>query len=90
MKKILKVVSQGEAYDVTKKDGGTIKKCTLVLQEVGGQYENTFAVNLLGNLAGCKFYKDELVYAVLYFTVHEYNGNMYQEISARDVLKIKN
>ena len=88
MKKILKVVSQGEAFDVTKKDGGTIKKCTLVLQEVGGQYENTFVVNLLGNLAGCKFYKDELVYAVLYFTVHEYNGNMYQEISARDVIKI--
>jgi hypothetical protein len=25
---------------------------------------------------------------VLYFTVHEYNGNMYQEISARDVIKL--
>ena len=88
MKKILKVVSQGEAYDVTKKDGGLLKKCTLVLQEVGGEYESTYVVNLLGNLAGCKFYKDELVYAVLYFTVHEYNGNVYQEISARDIVKL--
>ena len=90
MKKILKVVSQGEAFDVQKKDGGTIKKCTLVLKDIGGEYEDTFAVTLLGNLAGCKFYPNELVYAALYFTTHEYNGNVFQEVAARDVLKIKN
>ena len=88
MKKILKVMSQSEVIDVQKRDGGTIKKCTLVLTDIGSEYEDKFAVTLLGNLAGCKFYKDELVYAVLYFTVHEYNGNTYQEISAKDVIKI--
>lgn len=88
MKQILKVVSQSEPFDVTKKDGGLLKKCTLVLQEVGGEYESTYVVNLLGNLAGCKFYAGELVYAVLNFSVYEYNSNMYQEITARDVIKL--
>ena len=88
MKKILKVVSQGEAYDVTKKDGGTLRKCQITLQEVGGEYENTFVATMLGNLAACRFQQNELVYAVLYFSVHEYNGNTYQEITARDIISI--
>ena len=88
MKKILKVVSQGEVQEVQKKDGSTIKKCTLVLKDIGGEYEDTFAVTLLGNLAGCKFYPNELVYAALYFSTHEYNGSVYQEVAARDVIKL--
>lgn len=88
MKKIFKVVSQYEVQEVQKKDGSTLKKCTLVLKDIGGEFEGEFAVTLLGNLAGCKFYKDELVYAVLYFSVHEYNGNTYQEVTARDVIKL--
>ena len=90
MKKIFKVVSQYEVQEIQKKDGSTIKKCMLVLKDIGGEYEDTFAVTLLGNLAGCKFYPNELVYAALYFTTHEYNGNVFQEVAARDVLKIKN
>lgn len=88
MKKILKVVSQYEVQEIQKKDGSTIKKCMLVLKDIGGEYEDTFAVTLLGNLAGCKFYQGELVYAALYFTTHEYNGNVFQEVAARDVIKI--
>lgn len=88
MKKIFKVVSQYEVQEVLRKDGSTLKKCTLVLKEIGGEFEDEFAVTLFGNLAGCKFYKDELVYAALYFSVHEYNSNMYQEVAARDVIKI--
>lgn len=90
MKKIFKVVSQSEVQVLQLKDGGTLKKCILVLKDVGGDYEDEFAVTLLGNLAGCKFYQGELVYAALYFSTHEYNSVVYQEVAARDVLKIKN
>lgn len=88
MKKILKVMSQSEVIDVQKRDGGTIKKSTLVLTDIGSEYEDKFAVTLLGNLAGCKFYQGELVYAALFFTTHEHNGNVFQEVAARDVIKI--
>ena len=90
MKKILKVVAQGEAYDVQKKDGVTLRKCQITLQEVGGEYENTFVATMLGNLAACRFQQNELVYAVLYYSVHEYNGQVYQDIVVNEIFKIKN
>ena len=61
MKKILKVLAQGEPFAVQsqKAEGGQLMKC-------------------------------KLVYAVLRFQVREYNGQMFQDILATDLVKMNN
>ena len=73
MKKILKVLAQGEPFAVQsqKAEGGQLMKCNIVLQELG-------------------VYPGELVYAVLRFQVREYNGQMFQDILATDLVKMNN
>ena len=88
---ILKVVRQGEVFSVqsTKQESGQIKKCTIVLRELGGsKYENEFVCSMLGNLAGCRFYEGDLVVATLRFSTHEYQGQVFQEVLATDIVKI--
>ena len=90
--KILKVVRQGEAFSVqsAKSENGTIQKCNIVLREMGGKYENEYVCAMLGNLAACKFYEGDVVAATLRFSTHEYQGQVFQEILATDVVKISN
>ena len=77
----MKVVMQGEPFAVQsqKAESGQVMKCNIVL-----------VAAMLGKLASCKFYADELVYAVLRFQTREYNGQMYQDILAVDLIKMKN
>ena len=89
--KILKVVRQGEAFGVqsSKSDSGTIQKCNLVLREMGGgKFENEFVCAMLGNLAACRFYEGDVVAATLRFSTHEYQGQVFQEILATDIVKL--
>ena len=89
--RILKVVRQGEAFSVqsSKQESGQIKKCTIVLRELGGsKFENEFVCTMLGNLAGCRFYEGDLVIATLRFSTHEYQGQTFQEILATDIVKL--
>ena len=61
--KILKVVRQGEAFSVqsAKADGGQIRKCNIVLRELGGsKFENEYVCAMLGNLAACRFYEGDV------------------------------
>ena len=91
--KILKVVRQGEAFSVqsTKAESGQIQKCTIVLRELGGsKFENEFVCAMLGELAERKFYEGDVVIATLRFSTHEYQGQVFQEILATDIIKIKN
>ena len=91
--KILKVVRQGEAFCVqsSKQESGRIMKCTIVLRELGGsKFENEYVCTMLGNLATCRFYADDVVIATLRFSTHEYQGQVFQEILATDIIKIKN
>jgi hypothetical protein len=91
--KILKVVRQGEAFRVqsSKQESGSIQKCTIVLQELGGsKFENEYVCAMLGNLAGCRFYEGDVVIATLRFSTHEYQGQTFQEVLATDMIKIKN
>ena len=92
MKKILKVLAQGEPFAVQtqKAESGQLMKCNIVLQELGGKYENAYTATMLGDLACCKFYPGELVYAVLRFQVREYNGQLFQDILATELVRIKN
>ena len=90
--KILKVVRQGEAFSVqsSKSDSGTIQKCNIVLREMGGgKFENEYVCAMLGNLAACRFYEGDVVAATIRFSTHEYQGQVFQEILATDVVKIK-
>lgn len=90
--RILKVLKQGEAFmvDSQKAEGGKLAKCNILLQEMGGKYENQYAASMLGNLAQLKFYPGELVAATLRFQTREYNGQVFQDILLTDVNKMKN
>ena len=90
--KILKVVRQGEAFSVqsSKSEAGQIKKCTIVLKELGGKFENEYVCAMLGNLAACRFFEGDVVVATLRFSTHEYQGQTFQEILATEIVKIKN
>ena len=90
MKQIFRVVSQSETIAVQsqKAENGQTSKCTITLQEFGGKYEDTFVATMLGNLAQCRFYKDDLVIASLRFTTREYNGQVYQDIVVNDISKV--
>ena len=86
------MVRQGEAFSVQsqKAESGQIKKCNIVLRELGGKFENEYACTMLGNLAGCKFYEGDVVAASLRFSTHEYQGQVFQEVLVTDLIKIHN
>ena len=90
---ILKVVRQGEAFRVQsqKAETGEIQKCNIVLRELGGsKFENEYVCAMLGNLAACKFYEGDVVMATLRFSTHEYQGQVYQDVLATEIVNIKN
>ena len=89
--KILKVVQQDEAFAVQsqKAESGQTMKCNIVLQEMGGKYENQYAAAMLGNVAQCRFTPGDLVVAALRFSTREYNGAVYQDILVTDIEKVK-
>ena len=89
--KLLRVVRQGEAFSVqsSKQETGSIQKCNIVLRELGGsKFENEYVCAMLGNLAACRFNEGDLVVATMRFSIHEYQGQVFQEILATDIVKI--
>ena len=89
--KIMRVVRQGEAFSVqsSKQESGQISKCTIVLRELGsGKYENEYVCSMLGPLAACRFYEGDVVAAAMRFSVHEYQGQVFQEILLTDIVKL--
>ena len=89
MKSIFKVVSQTPTAQVTRQDGTQTSKSTIMLQEVGGKYEDSFAAVLLGNMASLKFYQNDIVFAALRFSAREYNGNLYMDCNVQDIIKFQ-
>ena len=87
----MRVVQQGEAFAVQsqKAESGQTMKCNIVLQEMGGKYENQYAASMLGNVAQCRFTPGDLVVAALRFSTREYNGAVYQDILVTDIEKVK-
>jgi hypothetical protein len=89
--KIVKVVRQGEAFSVqsTKRESGTIQKCNIQLRELGGsKFANEYVCSMLGNLAICRFSEGDVVVVTLSFSVHEYEGKLYQDILVTDIHKL--
>ena len=76
---LLRVVSSGEMISVKseKSENGVLN----------GKYENCYVVTVLGNLATLTFEKNELVFATMRFQTREYNGQVFMDIVATDVVK---
>ena len=89
--RILRVVSQTDVVNVPSKkvEGGQVAKCVIRLKEPGGDYEDEYLATVFGNLALVKFMKGELVLAVLEFRTHESNGTTYQDVIAKELVKMK-
>lgn len=87
--KILRVVKCGDAFTVKseKSETGVLNKRNLVLKELGGKYENEYAVSVLGNAASLVFYEGDLVMVTLRFQTREFNGQLFQDITATDIVK---
>ena len=90
MKSIFKVTAQSEPFAVQsqKAEGGQISKCNIVLQELGGKFENSYVATILGEQANMHFVKNELVVASLRFSTREYNGQIFQGIVVNEIIKI--
>ena len=86
---ILRVVKCGECFTVKseKSEGGVLNKRTLVLQELGGKYEPTYVVSVLGNLATVQFDEGDIVIATLRFQSREYNGQVFMDVVATELIR---
>ena len=87
--RILRVVKCGEGLTVKseKSENGVLNKRTLVLQELGGKYEPTYVVSVLGNMATLQYNEGDIVIATLRFQAREYNGQMYMDVVAIELIK---
>lgn len=87
--RILRVVKCGECLTVKseKSENGVLNKRTLVLQELGGKYEPTYVVSVLGNMATLQYNEGDIVIATLRFQAREYNGQMFMDIVAIELIK---
>lgn len=88
--KILKVVKCGEMTSVPseKAENKVLNKRTLVMQELGGKYENQYVVTAFGTLATLRFEEGCLVAATLRFQTHEHNGADFQDVTATEIVAI--
>ena len=88
----LKVVKCGDAFTVKseKSENGQLRKRNIVLQELGGKYEDQFVVATLGALADVPMKEGDIVLAALRFQAREYNGQQYQDITATELINTTN
>ena len=90
MRNFFRVKSQSETFAVPsqKAEGGQTSKCNIVLQELGGKYENSYVATILGEQAKMRFAQNDLVVAALRFSTREYNGQVYQDIMVNEIVKL--
>ena len=88
--KIPRVEKCGEMFSVKseKSETGQLNKRNLVLRELGGRYEDEYAVAVLGNAASMVLYEGDLVLVTLRFQTREYNGQTFQDITATEIMKV--
>jgi FMN-dependent NADH-azoreductase len=87
--RILRVAKCGECFTVKseKTEGGVLNKRVLVLQELGGKYEPTYVATALGNLATLQYNVGDIVIVTLKFQAREYNGQMFMDVVATEIVK---
>lgn len=87
MQTLFKVISQSEPVEI-KTQNGISQKSTIVLQELGGKYQDSYVTSLLGNQI--KVYPGDYVWASLRFSAREYNGSNYQDITIQEIISFSN
>lgn len=87
IKSLFKVVSQTEPSTINTKNGQT-QKSTVVLQETGDQFADSYVASLIGNQV--RFHTGDLVWAALRLTHRENNGAFYQDIVIKDIVSFSN
>ena len=87
---LFRVVQQGEAFAVQsqKAENGQIMKSNIILQEMGGKYENQYVGAMLGDLALCKLQPGDIVAATLRFGTHQYEDRVFQDVLVTDLAKV--
>lgn len=87
---IMRVTKVGdlETYTSNKAEIGTVEKRNVVMQGVGGKYEDSYVVALFGLSARQPLAVGDIVAAKLCFLTHEYQNQIYQDISAREIVKL--
>ena len=90
MKNFYRVTAQGEPFYVQsqKAEGGQVSMCNVVLQELGGKFENQYVATIFGEQARIRFELNDLVAASLRFSTREYNGQTYQDIVVNEIVKL--
>ena len=85
-----KVARLGEQFAVQspKSESGQIMKRIAVLRELGGKYADEYAVAMLGEVAEQSLAEGDTVAAKLRFQTREYNGQVFQDILATEVVKL--
>lgn len=88
---ILKVIKSGDMFSVKseKSETGQLNKRNLVLKELGGKFENEYAVAVLGDAASMVLNEGDLVAVALRFQTREYNGQVFQDITVTDIYPLK-
>ena len=88
---ILRVKKCGQMTTVQseKSENGVLDKRTLVLQELGGKYENCYVVTALGSLATIEWSEGELVACALSFRTHEHNGQVFMDVIVNEMNKLR-
>ena len=83
MNNFYRVKSQSETFFVQsqKAEGGQVSMCNVVLQELGGKFENQYVATIFGEQARIRFELNDLVAASLRFSTREYNGQTYLAVT---------
>ena len=87
---IFKVVRLGEQFAVQsqKAENGQVAKRNAVLRELGGKYSDEYAVAMLGDVAAVPLKEGDTVAARLRMQTREYNGQVFQDILATEIVKL--
>ena len=94
---IFRVVACGEPESYVTSNGNQSQKRQLRLQFLGGwngndnqsqRSSNSIMGTMFGNLSQCTFYPNEIVAATLRFSIREYQGQWYQDITISDISKL--
>lgn len=88
---ILKVKQVGKTTTFTsqKPELGQQERRQIVLQALGGDYEDTFSVTCFGMQARQPMAVGDIVAARLQMLTHEYQGQTYQDCIAREIVSLK-
>ncbi len=89
MANIYRVAQQGQAFAVQSlnAEGGQLMKCNIVLQEMGGKYENQYVATMLGPLAQYRLQPGDVVAATLRFSTHQFEDRVFQDVLVTDLYK---